>query len=52
MDSMLFNFLDVLLFRFSTDHFVCKQISITQFDRVSFQMRAVGFVDPNRSSGG
>lgn len=44
LDSLLFNFLDALLFTFSTDLFVCREIHIEEFDAVRFRIRARGFV--------
>jgi SHS2 domain-containing protein len=44
LDSLLFNFLDALLFTFSTDLFVCREIHIEEFDAARFRIRARGFV--------
>eukprot|EP01025_Chloroclados_australasicus_P054750 TRINITY_DN6521_c0_g1_i1.p1 TRINITY_DN6521_c0_g1~~TRINITY_DN6521_c0_g1_i1.p1 ORF type:complete len:265 (-),score=32.33 TRINITY_DN6521_c0_g1_i1:310-1059(-) len=43
LDSLLFAFLDELLFIFSTELFVCKQIQITSFDRQNFKITANGY---------
>lgn len=42
MQSLLFNFLDELLFAFSTEFFVCKQLRVTSLDREAFRIRAEG----------
>jgi len=38
MDSLLYHFLDELLFHFSAEYFVPKQIEITNFDRVNLKI--------------
>mmetsp|Transcript_7513 Transcript_7513/g.16297 ORF Transcript_7513/g.16297 Transcript_7513/m.16297 type:complete len:186 (-) Transcript_7513:707-1264(-) len=42
LHSLLFAFLDELLFVFSTDLLVCREVTITSFDRDSFTLTAVG----------
>ncbi len=42
MHSLLFNFLDELLFVFSTELFVPAELSITQFDRSEWRIQATG----------
>ncbi|EFN55786.1 hypothetical protein CHLNCDRAFT_14100, partial [Chlorella variabilis] len=42
MQSLLFNFLDELLFSFSTEFFVPSQLRITSFDRQTWQIKAEG----------
>lgn len=44
LQSLLFNFLDELLFGFATDAFVAKQLRITTFDRDSWRIVAEGCV--------
>jgi SHS2 domain-containing protein len=47
LDSLLYNFLDELLFNFCADPFlVCREVKITSFDRVSFSITAKWY-DPN-----
>lgn len=43
MQSLVFNFLDELLFIFSTELFTCKQLTITELDRDSWKVRAEGY---------
>eukprot|EP01023_Acetabularia_acetabulum_P007027 TRINITY_DN12985_c2_g1_i2.p1 TRINITY_DN12985_c2_g1~~TRINITY_DN12985_c2_g1_i2.p1 ORF type:complete len:222 (+),score=45.43 TRINITY_DN12985_c2_g1_i2:90-755(+) len=45
LDSLLFAFLDELLFIFCTEFFVCKQIQIQSFDVENFKIAATGFGD-------
>lgn len=42
MQSLLYNFLDELLFNFATDFFVCKEIHIHEFDRERLKIKAQG----------
>eukprot|EP00240_Pyramimonas_obovata_P012986 CAMPEP_0118926198 /NCGR_PEP_ID=MMETSP1169-20130426/3954_1 /TAXON_ID=36882 /ORGANISM="Pyramimonas obovata, Strain CCMP722" /LENGTH=228 /DNA_ID=CAMNT_0006867701 /DNA_START=453 /DNA_END=1139 /DNA_ORIENTATION=+ len=42
MQSLLFTFLDELLFVFSTEYFVCCDLKITKFDRENWMITAVG----------
>ncbi len=42
MPSLLFNFLDELLFAFCTDFFVCKELRLTSLDRQGFSLTAEG----------
>lgn len=42
MQSLVFNFLDELLFIFSTEFFTCKQLTITELDRDNWKVRAEG----------
>ncbi len=42
MHSLLFNFLDELLFVFSTELFVPVELRITKFDRSEWRIRATG----------
>mmetsp|Transcript_8144 Transcript_8144/g.15417 ORF Transcript_8144/g.15417 Transcript_8144/m.15417 type:complete len:238 (-) Transcript_8144:158-871(-) len=42
MESLLFGFLDELLYVFSTDLFVCCDLKITSFDRESWTITAIG----------
>lgn len=43
MQSLVFNFLDELLFIFSTEFFTCKQLTITELDRDNWKVRAEGY---------
>ncbi|KAL3139180.1 hypothetical protein ABBQ32_005958 [Trebouxia sp. C0010 RCD-2024] len=45
MQSLVFNFLDELLFIFSTEFFTCKQLTITELDRDNWKVRAEGSGD-------
>ncbi len=40
--SLLFAFLDELLFIFHTEFLVCKKITVTNLDRTSWSLRASG----------
>eukprot|EP00887_Chlorella_sp_A99_P007899 scaffold20.g7899.t1 len=42
MHSLLFNFLDELLFTFSTEFFVCREVRVTSLDRGAFRIAAEG----------
>ncbi len=42
LQSLLFNFLDELLFAFATEFFVAKQLRITTFDRDNWRIVAEG----------
>ncbi|GAB4819211.1 hypothetical protein N2152v2_006257 [Parachlorella kessleri] len=42
LQSLLFQFLDELLFTFSTEFFVCKELHITTFDLEGFRIVAEG----------
>lgn len=42
MSSLLFSFLDELLFAFCTDFFVCKELRVTSLDREGFRITAEG----------
>jgi SHS2 domain-containing protein len=44
LSSLLYQFLDEFLFRFSTDYLVCKDVKITLFDREKFTITAIGYV--------
>jgi SHS2 domain-containing protein len=44
LDSLLFNWLDCLLFRFATEFFVCKRVRIVHFDDGACRLRAQGYV--------
>ncbi|KAL0127942.1 hypothetical protein PUN28_003300 [Cardiocondyla obscurior] len=44
MESLLFHFLDELLFMFSAEpYIVAKKVKITEFDREKFQIRATAY---------
>jgi SHS2 domain-containing protein len=42
LQSLLFNFLDELLFAFSTEFFVAKQLRVTALDRDNWRIQAEG----------
>lgn len=42
LQSLLFNFLDELLFAFATDFFVASQLSVTELDLQAFRIQAEG----------
>jgi len=42
MQSLVFNFLDEILFNFTTDFFVCKNIQVTSLDTEHWKIEAVG----------
>ena len=44
MQSLVFNFLDELLFIFSTEFFTCKQLTITELDRDKWKIKAQGYI--------
>ena len=44
MMSLLYNFLDEFLFKFSTDYFICKRAVITEFDREKHKIVVEGWV--------
>lgn len=47
MQSLLYAFLDEMLFAFSTEPFMCcRDVRITHFDRVNFKITAVGRGEP------
>lgn len=48
LQSLLFNFLDELLFAFATEFFVAKQLRVTHFDREAFRITAEGCVGRRR----
>ena len=41
MQSLLFAYMDELLFRFSTDSFCCVKVDIVNFDRENFEIEVV-----------
>ena len=43
MDTLLFKYMDELLFRFCTDNFCCKVVEIIEFDKVNFKIVAKGY---------
>ena len=43
MQSLVFNFLDELLFVFSTEFFTCKQLTVTELDTDSWKVKAEGY---------
>ena len=42
MQSLVFNFLDELLFIFCTEFFTCKELKIVELDRVNWKVTAKG----------
>ncbi len=42
LESLLFAYMDELLFQFNGDYFVCKRVEIVDFDREQWKIRAVG----------
>lgn len=44
MQSLLFNFLDELLYRFHTEFFVACELEVTRIDRDAWKAEAVGCV--------
>ncbi|KAL4420217.1 hypothetical protein ABPG77_011041 [Micractinium sp. CCAP 211/92] len=52
LHSLLFNFLDELLFAFATDFFVAKRMRITRFDRADRASQGGGGADAGDSTGG
>lgn len=48
MHSLLFNFLDELLFVFSTELFVPLELRIRQFDRTEWQLEATGYAHSSK----
>lgn len=43
LQSLLYAFMDELLFQFNGDYFVCKRVVIEVFDRENWKIRAKGF---------
>ena len=43
MQSLVFNFLDELLFIFSTEFFTCKELTVTELDCQKFKVKAQGW---------
>lgn len=43
LESLLFAFLDELLFRFSTEFIICKEISIIELDIKNFKLKVQGY---------
>lgn len=43
LHSLLYNFLDELLFQFSTELLICKEVRVTHLDRDTFTITAVGY---------
>jgi SHS2 domain-containing protein len=44
LESLLYAFMDEFLFVFSTELFVCKEVSISEFDVDNFKIKAHGSV--------
>ena len=42
MQSLVFNFLDELLFIFSTEFFTCKELTVVEIDRSNWRIKASG----------
>jgi hypothetical protein len=42
MQSLLFAYLDEMLFHFSTDLFICKEVEIIELDHDTFRIVAIG----------
>jgi SHS2 domain-containing protein len=42
MQSLLYNFLDELLFVFATEFLVCRELTVTRLDRREFKITASG----------
>jgi SHS2 domain-containing protein len=52
MHSLLFNFLDELLFVFSTELFVPLELRITDFNRTEWQLEATGYARSSNFTSG
>lgn len=52
MHSLLFNFLDELLFVFSTELFVPLELHITDFNRTEWQLEAIGYARSSNFTSG
>lgn len=48
MESMMYHWLDELLFGFSTELFVPKKIEISKFDREGWNIEATGCVESHK----
>lgn len=44
LPSLLFHFLDELLFLYGADYFIAKRVTISELDRAGFRVRAHWFV--------
>ena len=44
MDSLLYNWLNALLYRFCSEGFICKDVRIIEMDTAKFRLSAVGYV--------
>jgi len=42
MQSLVFNFLDELLFIFSTEFFTCKELKVIELDQANWKIKAQG----------
>ena len=42
LQSLVYNFLDELLFIFSTEFFTCKELTVTDIDRTNWRVKASG----------
>lgn len=43
LQSLVFNFLDELLFIFSTEFFTCKELTVIDIDKTKWRVRASGY---------
>ena len=43
MESLLYSLMDEFLFQFCVDFVVCKKVTIVEFDRENFKIKAKGF---------